>query len=184
MSVSIITCQMAVIDPDDALCMEILLQPLFNVCLSHGLVTMGCQQTTSRCEHRTFAIALDGATFEHEIQTVRIFALHLSLLIESAVDGVIEFGREFLAPAVKAVIEQASMPLIVNECDEAMIARPGIIARLSDNQEILPLGDFTGHFVVGGRDLIKHRCPVCTGMWPCQLYAPLWLPFCWQTPSG
>ena len=198
MSVSIIACQMAVIDPDDALCIKIVLQPLFNVCLGHGLVTMGCQQTTSRGEHSTFAVALDGAAFEHEVQTVRIFAFHLFLLIESTVDGIVEFGREFLAPAVKAEIEQTGMPLVVDECDEAMIARPGIVRwtwnmehgtwniglRFGNNHEVLTLGDFTGHFVVGGSDLIKHRRPVSTSMWPCQLYAPLRLPFCWQTPSG
>ena len=90
------------------------------------------------------------------------------------------------------------MPFIVDECDKAMIARPGIVRwtwnmehgtwnvglRFGNNHEVLTLGDFTGHFFVGGSDLIKHRCPVCTSMWPCQLYAPLRLPFCWQTPSG
>ena len=65
-----------------------------------------------------------------------------------------------------------------------MIARPGVVVRFSDNQQLLAPGDFTGHLFVGGRNLIEHRRPVCTSMWPGQLDAPLWLPFCWQAPSG
>ena len=105
MSVGIIAGQVTVVDPDDPFRMELALEALFDLSLCHRLVAMGGQQTTSRGEHRTFSVALDGAPFEYEVQTVLILAFYFSLLVNPAVDGIVEFGREFLTPTVEAEIK-------------------------------------------------------------------------------
>ena len=91
MSVGIIAGQMTVVNPDDPLRMELTLETFFDLSLCHRLVAMGGQQTTCRSEHRTFTVALDGAAFEYEVETVLILAFYFSLLVNPAVDGIVEF---------------------------------------------------------------------------------------------
>ena len=59
-----------------------------------------------------------------------------------------------------------------------MVACPGVVRWFSHNDQLLPFPDFMGHFLVGGSDLVQHRCPVGTGMGPGQLDTLLGLPFC------
>ena len=35
-----------------------------------------------------------------------------------------------------------------------MISGPGIVRRLSHDEKIFPFPDLTGHFLIGGRDLL------------------------------
>ena len=148
------------VNPDDALCVEFLFQVLFYLLFRHGLVAMGRQQTAGGGKDRSLAIALYGTTFEYEVQTVHVFALHLTLIVETPIDGVVEFGRELLAPAVEAEVEQPGVALIVHKGDKAMIASPSVVGGFSYHQQLLALLYLTGHFPVGGNDLIEHWSPI------------------------
>ena len=141
MSVGIVARQVSVIDPEDALGVKFKFQAFFDLCFCKGLVAMRGQQTAGGGEHCPASVALDGTAFEHKVETVNVFprlppcprgAVRRTegwepLVVESAVDGVVEFRRELLAPAVEAEVEQAVMALVVGEGDESVIAGPSIV---------------------------------------------------------
>ena len=154
------------VNPYDALCVEFLFQVLFYLFFRHGLVAMGRQQTAGGGKDSSLAIALYGTAFEHEVQTVHVFALHLTLIEETTIDGVVELGREFLAPAVEAEVEQSGVALIVHEGDKAMIASPSVVGGFSNHQQFLALLNLTSHFPIGGNDLIEHWSPISTSVRP------------------
>lgn len=66
---------------------------------------MGCQQTACRCEHSSLAVTLNASTLKYEVETVYVFSLYLPIVVELAVQGIVEVGRKLLAPAVEAEIE-------------------------------------------------------------------------------
>ena len=127
MAVSIIACQTAVIDPEDTLGVQLLEQTGLNILLGEGLVAMRRQQAARRGEDGATSVALDRAALEHEVETIDILALDGAFLVKMAVDGVILFGRELIAPAIEAEIDQTAMATVVYQRDESMIARPGVV---------------------------------------------------------
>ena len=114
MSICIVACQMTMINPEDPFSTEYLLQTRLNLRLGHGLVAMGCQQTAGCGKYRPLAVALYRAPFQYEVQTVDIVAFQLPLVIEPAIDGVVEFCRELLAPAIKLEVEQSPSSLVIH----------------------------------------------------------------------
>ena len=66
---------------------------------------MGGQQTACRCEHCSLAVTLNASTLKYEVETVYVFSLYLPIVVELAVQGIVEVGRKLLAPAVEAEIE-------------------------------------------------------------------------------
>ena len=141
MSVGIVARQVSVIDPEDALGVKFAFQAFFDVVFGEGLIAVRGQQTAGGGEYRPASVALDGTAFEHEVETVNVVprlppcsrgAVRRTegwepLVVESAVDGVVEFRRELLAPAVEAEVEQAVMAFVVGEGDESVIAGPSIV---------------------------------------------------------
>ena len=141
MTVGIVARQVSVIDPEDALSVEVPFQAFFDFIFGERLVAMGGQQTACGGEYRPASVALDGTAFEHEVETVYVLprlplcqrgAVRRTegwepLVVEMAVDGVVEFCRELLAPAVETEVEQAVVTLIVGEGDESMIAGPSVV---------------------------------------------------------
>ena len=78
-------------------------------------------------ENGTLTIALNRTTFEYEVQMRFVCSLNRASVEQLAVDLVVQFGRELLAPAVEAEVEQAVMPLVVGEGDESVIAGPSVV---------------------------------------------------------
>ena len=105
MAVSVVACQVPMIDPEDALSTEFLLQTGLDLSLCEGLVTMRCQQTACGGEDCTTSVALDGAAFQHEVETIYVFPLNGPLIVKIAIQGIILRGRELLAPAVETKIK-------------------------------------------------------------------------------
>ena len=83
MAVSVVACQVPMIDPEDALSTEFLLQTGLDLSLCEGLVTMRRQQTACGGEDRASSVALDRAPFEYEVETIHIVALDGSLIVKS-----------------------------------------------------------------------------------------------------
>ena len=75
---------------------------------------MGCHQTTRGGEYRPFTVALNASALKNKVETIDIFALQGPLVVELTVQGIVEFGRELLAPAIEAEVEQAGMPLVID----------------------------------------------------------------------
>ena len=195
-AVGIITRQSPVVYPYDAFCAQGLHQPLSDVLLRHGLVAMGREQTGRRGEDGALSVALDGAALQHEVQLGAIVALQHAVLIQLAVDGIVKAGRELLAPAVESEVHQPMVALVVGEGDKAVVAGPGVVgveseqggrgrcphAFRSDDEQVLALGDLSGHLFVDSRYLFKDWCPVRVFVRPRQLHAPLGLPFSRESP--
>ena len=114
--------------------MELLLQTFLNLRLGHRLITMGRQQTACSGKDSSLAIAFDGATFEYKIEAIHVFTFYLSLVVDSAINGIIEFCSELLSPAVELEVKQSGVAFIIYERDEAMIASPSVIRWLTNNQ--------------------------------------------------
>ena len=78
----------------------------------------------------------------------------------------LSIGRELLAPAVEAEVEQSGVALIVHKGDKAMIASPSVVGGFSNHQQFLALLNLTGHFPIGGGNLIEHWSPISTSVRP------------------
>ena len=89
MPVGVVARQVAVVYPEYAFRVEFTFQSLFYLFFAKRLVAMRCQQTARSGEHRALAVALNRTTFEHEVETVHIFAFQFSFVIKSAIDGVV-----------------------------------------------------------------------------------------------
>ena len=85
------------------------------------------QQTTRGGEDRTPAVALDGAPLEYEVEATDIVASESLSVVEATIEAVVEIGGKLLTPAIETKIEQAAVTLVVDERDEAMIARPRVV---------------------------------------------------------
>ena len=127
MAVGVVAAQLAVVYPYDALCAQQLLEALLDAALCHRLVTVRRQQAGGGGEHGASPVALDGSAFEHEVQAVAVFAIDDAAFEELAVDGVVLGGGELFSPSVEAEVEQAVMAVVVGQCDEAVVAGPGVV---------------------------------------------------------
>ena len=85
------------------------------------------QQTTRGGEDRAPAVALDGPSLEYEVEATDIVASESLSVVEPTIEAVVEIGGELLAPTIETKIEQAAVTLVVDERDEAMIARPRVV---------------------------------------------------------
>ena len=106
MAIGIIANEAAVVEPYNALGTEILLEASLNLGLSEGLVAMRRHEATGGCEDGTFAIALDRAAFEDEVEVGLVLAHHTTGIIEMTVDLIIQIGLELLTPAVELEVEK------------------------------------------------------------------------------
>ena len=85
MAVSIVACQIPMINPKDALGIELFLQAHLDLSLCHGLITMRGQQATCGSEDRATSVTLDRATFKHKVETIHVFSLKGTLIVELTV---------------------------------------------------------------------------------------------------
>ena len=85
------------------------------------------QQTARGGEDRAPAVALDGPSLQYEVKTTDIVASEGLRVEEPTIEGVVEIGCELLTPAIETEVEQAAVPLVVDEGDEAMIACPRVV---------------------------------------------------------
>jgi hypothetical protein len=106
MAIGIIANEAAVVEPYNALGTEIFLEAGFNLGLREGLVAMRGHETTGSGEDGAFAIALDRAAFEDEVEVGLVVAHHTTGIIEMTIDGIIQIGLELLTPAVELEIEK------------------------------------------------------------------------------
>ena len=180
MPIGVVARQCPVVNPDDAFGTECLFQPILYLLLRHWLVAVGCQQTAGRGEHRSASVALDAAAFEYEVEAVNVQSFYAPFVIESAVDGVVKVGREFLAPAVELEVEESRFEVrgARYERDETVVACPRVVGRRLDDEHWFIALDGFSHLAVGLGDVVKHGRPVSISVRPGQLYAALWLPFC------
>ena len=106
MAIGIIANEAAVVEPYNALGTEIFLEAGFNLGLREGLVAMRRHEATGSGEDGTFAIALDRAAFEDEVEVGLVVAIYTTGIIEMTVDLIIQIGLELLTPAVELEVEK------------------------------------------------------------------------------
>ena len=106
MAIGVIANQGAVVEPHHALGTQICFEAFLYLGLREGLVSVGGHQATGGGKNGAFAIALDRAALEDEVEMVFVVALDQSLLVEVLVDGVVELRLELLAPAVELEIKK------------------------------------------------------------------------------
>ena len=134
MAVGVIACQLAVVYPDDALGTECLQQPLLYLLAGHWLVAVGRQEALGGSENGAAAIAFDAASLEYEVELVDVLATQATFIVEAAVDGIVELGRELLSPAVELEVEQADAPLVADERQEPVVAGPCVVGGTLDGE--------------------------------------------------
>ena len=122
------------VQPDDAVGTEPLLQPVFYLLLCQRLVAVGRQQTATGGKDGAAAVALDRAALEHEVEVVDVLTLYVALVIDAAVQGVVNLGGKLLAPPIELEIEQPHAALIVDQRDETVVACPRVIGGWRDDQ--------------------------------------------------
>ena len=106
MAIGVVADERAVLQPYDAFGTQPFLQPFFYLLLCQRLVAVRGHQTAGGRENGSFAIALDAAPFEYEVQMRFVCSLNRASVEQLAVDLVVQFGRELLAPAVEAEVEE------------------------------------------------------------------------------
>ena len=110
MPIGVIAYQAAVVEPHYAFGSQIVFQSRLNFSQGKRLIAVRSHQTAAGCEDGALAIAFNGAAFKHEVQMRLIDALHHTGIIELAVDGVVLFCGELIAPAVELEVEQQPQP--------------------------------------------------------------------------
>lgn len=106
MSVGVVTDEVAVVQPYDALSPERVFEFCCYLLLIHRLVAVGRQEALCRCEHGTFAITLYRTALEHEIGMILYLVLEGTPTEEVPCDGVVLLPGKLLAPAVELEVEQ------------------------------------------------------------------------------
>lgn len=81
MSVGIVACQPAVVEPEDAFGSEELTELLFCLFLRFQSVTVGGKQTGGSGEDGAASVAFDASAFENKVATVGIDAVEESRLV-------------------------------------------------------------------------------------------------------
>ena len=152
-----------------------------------------------------FAVALDAASLENEIEMAFIRPFQNVQLCHSSANLVIEFGGELLAPAVELEVEQMGA-VIGKQCDEAMVASPSVVGwRFAERdagefpcsqglfEQLANMGRLRCYYnnMYARRESLRHiniaavhslqnGMPISTGMRPCELHGTLFVPFGWQ----
>ena len=124
--------------------MECVEQSCFDLCLRQGLVAMWGKQAMACCQDGSLSIAFDAASFEYEVEMVFVVSFEDVLLCHSSANAVVEVGGKLFSPSVELEVEQAGA-VGREECNEAMVASPGVISR--NHAERNALHAFGGKFV-------------------------------------
>ena len=81
MSIGVVAYEVAIVDPHYAPCVKAAFQCLFYLVLCHGLVAPRSEEATRGGEHRSLAVALYRASFEHEVVVVNVCSPYHSLTV-------------------------------------------------------------------------------------------------------
>lgn len=149
MAVCVVACEVAVIEPEDAVGVEIAKQTFLDLVARELRITIGGEETFAGSQQRALAIAFNATTFEDEIKMRLIEAMkppsispyrgeefistcnctgRRALICKSLIDSVIKLGRELITPPVELEVEEAGASLS-DEREEAVVTRPGVIGR-------------------------------------------------------
>ncbi len=128
MTVGIITRQITMIEPKDPGCTEHLFKGIFNRRLYHGLVAIGCQQTSPGGEEGPHTVRLHRATLQNKVETILIGDRRMKNPFFKKLTGdlVVPVGSELESPAIETKIGDHRAGAL-KERDRPMISRPGII---------------------------------------------------------
>ena len=124
--IGVVACQIAVVEPEDALGVERGEQSLFNLLLGEGLVAVGRQEALAGGEDGAAAVALDAATLQDEVEVVLVSTLKNGLFIHVAADFVVERCLELLPPSVELEVEQRGF-FAIEKGYETVVASPGVV---------------------------------------------------------
>ena len=200
-AIGVVAGKVAVIEPEDALGVEIAKQALFNLVASELWIAIGRKQTFAGSQEGATAVALNAAAFEDEVE-VRFVGTMQRQGSESPVYLVVEVGGELVAPAVEAEIEQTGTCL-GEEGEEGVVARPSVVGGTlevadlgqqvrgnslaqesfdavgfwgDDEEELVANEDLEGYADKAIVNLTQEWCPVGSGMGPRELHAALRVP--------
>ena len=204
-AVGVVACEVAVVEPEDASCVERLEQPGLDLFLCQRLVAVGCKQASACGQDGALSVALDAAAFQHEVEVVLIVPSRDALFRHAPADAVVLPCGELLAPAVEAEVEQMRS-VGCKQGDEAVVASPGVVGgclaeggslqafgremTLEEcaymfglgryNNKMYARGDFPCHVDVAACHFGQYGLPIGSGMRPGQLHGTLLVPFCRQ----
>ena len=192
-SVGVVALQMSVVEPEDALGVEVAEQALLNL-RGGEVVAVGGEEAGGGGEDGAFSVALDASAFEYEVEAGLVVVAAGQMGMDADVDLVVEMGGKLESPSVELVVEEGGGTVVVaEEGDEGMVACPGVVGGAGDDvgtergvnepgvsgddEQRLTFGNFACHVVVAVEDFVEHGCPVGVGMWPCELDKGLAMPF-------
>ena len=204
-AVRVVAREVAVVEPKDALGMEGCEQSRLDLFFCQGLVAMWREQAFACRQDGSLPVALDASSLEHEVEVVFVASLQDALLHHSAVDSVVELGRELLAPSVESEVEQARA-VGGEQGDEAVVASPSIVRRrlaegdageFPRGHDLLQLqADMRGfgrhynkmyardnrlrHLRIATAHILQDGVPIGVRVRPSQLHGTLFVPFCGQ----
>ena len=155
MAISIVSRQIATLDPEDAFQPEDTLQVVLQRLLIQILVAIDGCQALHRSHQRPFSIRLDATPFQHE--RLHIHGDHLlgkgMHLAEPTGDQVVEVGWELHAPPVEDEVIEHRLALLEDR-DAPMITGPRVV-RLhlpETNPGIIHLAQLRSHLLLVGAD--------------------------------
>ena len=200
MGIGIVAGEVAVVDPQDAVGSERVAQIVFNLSAREVAVAVGGEEALGGGEYRAAAVAFDGASFEHEAETVVERGAEHTGAGELGGDEVVEACGEFESPAVEAEVDEADAVVAVDHGDRSEITRPCVVggyltekyARAVDvgqiffrntdvgryhNQYGAAVGDGACDVAVAACDIVEHVSPVGVGVGPCYEHGAGGFPF-------
>ena len=211
--IRVVALQASVVEPQDALGREASAEfPAYGLLGGRGLgggAPVIVQVALGGGQYGALAVALYGTAFQFEVQLghveVVLRVVGEVLVVELAVDGIVQRCLELASPGIEAEVEQFACPVLAEQCDEGMVACPGVVAGYAEvfyvgqglagqfpleqgadalglrghYPEFLPEGYLACHADVASCHLLQRLRPVGSAMRPCQLYGLLGVPFGW-----
>lgn len=188
--IGIVAGEVAVVDPQDAVGAERVAETVFNLSAREVAVAVGGEEAFGGGEYRAAAVAFDGASFEHEAETVVERGAEHAGAGELGSDEVVEVCGEFQSPPVETEVDEADAVVAVDHCYGTEIACPRVVggylteeyARAVDVGQIFfrntdvgcyhyqygaAVGDGACYVAVAACDIVEHVGPVGVGVRPC-----------------
>ena len=163
---------------------------------------MRCQKTLTCGQHGAASVALNRSALQYKAVKVGVSAFYDTVVVQTAVYGVVKGGFKLVAPSVKAEVEQR-VGAVAAKCYESVVACPCVVCRtfmeyyivqltacqslaeflyhrfrLRGNHEQLLISCYgVSHFGVCCAYIVKILTPVGAFVRPCQLYGALICPF-------
>ena len=126
MSIGVIACQIAMVEPKHPLCVQDAEEAFLDVGLRKRLVAVRCQQALRGGEDSALSVALYASSFQHHVKVGLVVTVQDVLLVHVPADFVVERSFKLLSPSVETKVKERGT-LVADEGDEPMVTSPGVV---------------------------------------------------------